>query len=88
MVVRAGCHPPSSRRGSIFKAETYGITEFEACLFDRWGKLFYSWKDKDGGWDGKYNGELVQEDVYVWKAQLTNVLTDVHKYVGTVTVVR
>jgi hypothetical protein len=43
-------------------------------VFDRWGnKLWYSEKlDEFGrpaeGWNGKYNGQMVSEGVYIWRA--------------------
>jgi gliding motility-associated-like protein len=42
-------------------------------------------------WDGKVlggNGEIVQEDVYVWKVRLTDIFDKQHKYIGSVTVVK
>ena len=40
------------------------IVEFEAAVFNRWGKKLYSWKELDGDWDGKHNGHVVSDGVY------------------------
>ncbi|MBQ7181220.1 MAG: gliding motility-associated C-terminal domain-containing protein [Bacteroidaceae bacterium] len=40
------------------------IVDFEAAVFNRWGKKLYSWKKLDGYWDGKYNGRVVSDGVY------------------------
>lgn len=40
------------------------IVEFEAAVFNRWGTKLYSWKNLDGGWDGKHNGHVVKDGVY------------------------
>ena len=41
------------------------------------------------GWDGKYKGEYVQQDAYVWKLVLTDeAFGKLHEYVGHVLVVK
>lgn len=73
-------------------------------IFDRWGNLVFHCDVLDLPqaapcvWDGKVvrggmnlsggSGVTVQEDVYVWKVHLKNILKDEHTYVGTVTVIR
>lgn len=61
--------PNGDGRNEIFKVVTYGINEFEAFIYDRWGSLVYKWTEMEGGWDGTYKGELVQEDVFVWEVK-------------------
>ncbi len=44
-------------------------------IFDRWGGLIYENTELDhraisGGWDGKHNGNLVDNGVYVWVADI------------------
>lgn len=36
-------------------------------IFDRWGELIHSTTDPNAGWDGSFNGTLVQDGVYIWK---------------------
>ena len=61
-------------------------------IFDRWGNLIFESNDINKGWDGKVqggrSGELVQEDVYVWKVDLVDVRDYTHNYIGHVTKVR
>jgi len=33
-------------------------------IYDRWGKEIFYTKDINVGWDGKYNGKVVKQDVY------------------------
>ena len=40
------------------------IVQFEAAVFNRWGKKLFSWKELDDGWDGKHNGHVVSDGVY------------------------
>jgi gliding motility-associated-like protein len=44
-------------------------------VFNRWGSLIYTHKnpnmhDDTDGWDGTYNGQPVQSDVYIWIAEV------------------
>ena len=58
----------------MFKPVGINIEIYRIDVYDRWGnELWFSEKlDAQGrpaeGWDGKFNGEIVQEGVYVWKA--------------------
>lgn len=50
----------------IYKAKSgwQSITEFHACIFNRWGQKLYEWSNPAEGWDGKFNGKDVKEGVY------------------------
>ena len=68
-----------------------GIKDYEMWVFDRWGNLIYYTNDINKPWDGKVqgkSGEIVQEDVYVWKARVTDVFDKQHKFIGHVTVIK
>lgn len=43
------------------------LANVELSIFDRWGELIYSGKEADAFWNGKMNGNNVQDGVYVWK---------------------
>jgi gliding motility-associated-like protein len=59
-------------------------------IYDRWGSLIFYTNDIKKGWDGKVQGKSieVQQDVYVWKVKLIDVLDNKHGYVGHVTIVK
>ncbi len=68
-----------------------GIDKYEMWIFDRWGNLIYYTDDINHPWDGKVQGKsdnLVQQDVYVWKAKVTDVFGKKHKFIGHVSVIR
>jgi gliding motility-associated-like protein len=74
----------------FFTGMGVGIATYEMWIFDRWGvNIFYS-DDIYKGWNGKVQGKdaLVQQDVYVWKVKIKDVLGKKHDYVGHVTVLR
>lgn len=39
-------------------------------IFDRWGQIVFESTNSSTGWNGTYNGEIVQDGTYVWKLQL------------------
>lgn len=68
-----------------------GISVYDIYIFDRWGNMIYHGNNIDTSkWDGKANhgSEIAQQDVYVWKVKLTDVLGKKHNYIGTVTLVK
>jgi len=58
----------------LFKPVGINIETYHIEVYDRWGNLLWHSEALDDlgrpaeGWNGKYNGELVQEGVYVWQA--------------------
>jgi gliding motility-associated-like protein len=59
-------------------------------IFDRWGSKIFETTDLEKGWDGRVQGkpEIAQQDVYVWKVELTDPFNKEHQYVGHVTLLR
>jgi PKD repeat protein len=58
----------------LLKPVGINIMEYKFEVFDRWDNLLW-WSDKldnlgqpTEGWDGTYNGVLLQQGVYVWSA--------------------
>jgi gliding motility-associated-like protein len=87
-----------------FYGKGRGIKEYKIMLFDRWGNLIWNCHQQgnsgsydEGGregmpsackWDGVYKDGEVQEDVYVWKVELTDIFDLKHQYAGHVSVVK
>ncbi|MEA3477394.1 MAG: gliding motility-associated C-terminal domain-containing protein [Bacteroidota bacterium] len=42
------------------------IIEYELNIFDRWGSMVFSSNDKNEGWDGAIDNEIVPMGVYAW----------------------
>ncbi|MFM7022392.1 MAG: PKD-like domain-containing protein [Flavobacteriales bacterium] len=82
--------PNADGVNEIFQVGAFGVEEFEGMIFNRWGEKIYTWNDVNGGWDGKINGNYVQQDVYIVAIRVKNVcdedFNDFHR--GTVTVIR
>ena len=83
--------PNGDGRNELFQAEGDGIFDFTMYIFDRWGNNIFTTHDINTGWNGSRNnrgGEVLQEDVYVWKIQLRNVNHQGKSYSGTVTLLK
>ncbi|GAB6011719.1 T9SS type B sorting domain-containing protein [Viscerimonas tarda] len=49
-----------------FKVKHKSLIKFKCSIFNRWGNKIYEFNDPDKGWDGKYNGKLVNPGVYFY----------------------
>lgn len=65
-----------------------GFDHFEITIFNRWGETMYYSTDIKEGWDGKYKGVDVQQDVYVYLVRVTSLAGKTYEYYGTVTLLR
>ena len=43
------------------------IYEYKLTIFNRWGEVVFISYNPAEGWDGRYNGKVVQNGVYVWQ---------------------
>jgi gliding motility-associated-like protein len=57
-------------------------------IFDRWGELVFEGHQLKEGWDGTYKGKLVQNGVFVWKIEVSDMEGTIHNYIGHVNVLR
>jgi gliding motility-associated-like protein len=84
--------PNSDGLNDGFKAEGVGIAQFKLQVFDRWGKMIFESDDINKGWDGSVNGKgdagTTKSDVYVWKAEVVDVLKERHSMIGHVTLLK
>jgi hypothetical protein len=59
-----------------FQPKGYNLKTCEISVYDKWGNLlWYSDAVEDGKfvgyWDGRYEGKMMQSDVYIWKMEAT-----------------
>ena len=64
------------------------ISSYQMTIYNRWGELIFYTDHMDIGWDGRRNGALVQEDVYVYMFTVMDNLNKEHKYIGNVSLVK
>jgi gliding motility-associated-like protein len=58
--------PNGNGNNDVFLAYGQGITSFHMRIFNRWGELLFETSDMNNGWDGRYKGQIVQTDTYVY----------------------
>lgn len=56
--------PNGDGNNDVFKVHGEAIDEFEAKIYNRWGRKVYEWNDVNGSWDGKITGTEASPGVY------------------------
>jgi gliding motility-associated-like protein len=65
------------------------IYDFTLRLYNRWGEQVWESHDASVGWDGTYNGKLVQDGTYTWMIDCGDAQDDQrYTFNGHVTVIR
>jgi len=65
------------------------IDGYSLAIFNKWGQLIFITEDPSGdGWDGKFKGELVPSDSYVYQLKYRTPQGQNLEKMGTVTVIR
>lgn len=70
-------------------AKGVGISDFFIAVYDRWGHILFQTTDINQPWDGHTKGSdnIIKQDVYVWKATVTDVFNKTHDLAGTVSLI-
>lgn len=82
--------PNGDGNNDYFMPKGIGILKFAIQIYDRWGHKVFTSNDIADMWDGriKANDGAIKEDVYTWRAQVTDIFNKTHNMVGHVTVIR
>ncbi|HTB06420.1 MAG TPA: T9SS type B sorting domain-containing protein [Bacteroidia bacterium] len=78
--------PNGDGLNDVFSPKGKCIVEYSMYIFNRWGSLIYNSNNKP--WDGTINGNLVQEDTYVYKMNIITGDSEEKDYIGRITVLR
>lgn len=63
--------------------------DFDLYLYNRWGEVIWESHDASVGWDGTYQGQLVQSGMYTWQITVKLPYVDERReFVGHVSVLR
>lgn len=60
--------------------EGIDIYSFHCEIYNRWGEMIWESNEIEVGWDGTYNGKLVEQGTYLWKITARDAVND-GKYV-------
>ena len=59
--------PNNDGKNDVLKFFTVNISDFNFQLLDRWGSVLFETNNPEAEWDGTYQGNYVQEGVFVYK---------------------
>lgn len=62
--------PNGDGLNEIFTSYGEFADQFDMSIYDRWGKLLFRTQDINAGWDGKVNGKVVPEGVYIYRMKV------------------
>lgn len=83
--------PNGDGNNDIFNIGSHGVSpdDFEMLIFDRWGNRVLKTDDLYEGWNGAMNnhGEVIEQDVYVYKITYKDLYGRKRKLIGHVTLV-
>lgn len=83
--------PDGDEHNQYWKAEIQGIDvyDFDLFIFNRWGEVIWETHDPSIGWDGTYNGEIVQTGMYTWVARVKDLYNDAsHEFSGSINLLK
>jgi len=80
--------PNGDGENDILKVEGRTIDEFYLAIYDRWGELVFETTDPSKGWDGNFNGELSEPDVYGFYLKLKCINGEEYFKKGNITLLR
>ncbi|MBS3806238.1 MAG: PKD domain-containing protein [Bacteroidales bacterium] len=60
---------PTNQNNDIFHPIGEGVVEYKLEIFNKWGERLFISDDFRIGWDGYFEGELLPQDVYIYKAE-------------------
>jgi gliding motility-associated-like protein len=82
--------PNGDGKNDTFKPIVQGpMYDYDLRIFNRWGEMIFLSKDSQTGWDGKYQGRLVENGTYVWLLSYKKIMGgSVNVVKGEITVIR
>ncbi len=83
--------PDGDEFNQVWKAEIQGIDvyDFDLFIFNRWGEVIWENHDPSVGWDGTYNGKIVQTGMYTWRARVKDLYNDAsYEFNGSINILK
>ena len=72
----------------VFLAYGTNIKTIKMQIFNKWGELIYESDDKTKGWNGKYEDQFVQMDVYVYRIECEWIDGNTRKRIGNISLIK
>ena len=88
LFIPTGFSPNNDGVNDLFFVRGTGIGQMELQIFDRWGIMVFSTTDQSIGWDGTYQGQVLNSDVFVYKCDVVLKNLETLKFQGNLTLFR
>ena len=59
--------PNGDGKNDVFRVEGERFEEFDLRIFNRWGERIFQTNNPLEAWDGRFEGQLSQQGVYIWE---------------------
>ena len=86
--VPTGFSPNGDGINDYVQVKGYGIKEMIFKIYNRWGELVYSTNNIDAKWDGKYKGELQEQDAFAYLLNVTFTDNSTYSKQGSITLIK
>lgn len=87
--IPSGFSPNDDGLNDVFKPVLVNYQDYALSIYNRWGEELFRSEDVNVGWDGKHNGEVVQNGIYLYSIRFITTEDGAYKVVkGLVHVVR
>lgn len=80
--------PNDDGKNDVFMQLEEEVLGWNLELFNRWGEVIFKSHHATAGWDGKYQGATLEEDIYYWKLNYLNPQGEAKKCSGNVFLIR
>lgn len=80
--------PNNDGKNDVLKLFTVNVSDFYFQLLDRWGRVLFETNNPEAEWDGTYQGNYVQEGVFVYKMEYKSLQRKRIETFGRVTLLR
>ena len=80
--------PNGDNLNEIFRIKGIALEKVDLLIFNRWGEKLYDGDGYQTGWDGKYQGQDCQQDVYMYIAYIKTIHRERAMMKGTLTLLR
>ncbi len=74
--------PDGDGVNDIFSPSGSGLTNYSLAISTKEGKELYKTNSLNNGWDGYFEGKIVEKGIYTFVVQYTNLLNITHKQIG------
>ncbi len=80
--------PNNDAKNEVFKCNSTNVSDFSMSMYSRWANHVTTINNLEEGWDGKENGNIIQEVTYIYVVKFTDVFHENHSLRGKVSIIK